>query len=120
MMFAYESRMNYLGNIKHRERLISSKPINFEHFRGCLQHGKLLSTMFGGTFYCVRADLFIKAKKKKTDSIWENPVRKQSSLKVVVWNKLSLIVTTQATIKISDCTKLLNILAQQLDQCQTK
>ncbi|CAL6024278.1 Hypothetical_protein [Hexamita inflata] len=77
--------------------LISSKPINLEHFSGCLQHGKLLSTMFGGTFYCVIGDLLIKAKDKKTDSIWENPVRKQSSLKVVVWNKLSLIVTTQAT-----------------------
>ncbi|CAL5992732.1 Hypothetical_protein [Hexamita inflata] len=62
-------RMNYLGNIKHQERLISRKPINLKHFSGCLQHGKLLSTMFGGTIYCVRADLFIKAKNKKTDSI---------------------------------------------------
>ncbi|CAL6031559.1 Hypothetical_protein [Hexamita inflata] len=97
MMLLYESTMNYLGNIKHQERLISSKPINLERFTGYLQHGKNLSTMFGGTFYCVRGDLSIKAKKKKKDSIWENHVRKQSSLKVVVWNQLSQNVTTQAT-----------------------
>ena len=96
-MFVYESRMNYLGNIKHREQLISSKPINLKHFSGCLQHGKLLSTMFGGTFYCVRGDLLIKAKDKKTNSIWENHVIKQGLLKVVVWKKLSFIVKTQAT-----------------------
>ncbi|CAL5978963.1 Hypothetical_protein [Hexamita inflata] len=95
-MLEYESRMNYLGNIKHQERLISSKPINLEYFRECLQHGKLLSTMFGGTFYCVRGDLFIKAKDKKTNSIWKNHVRKQSLLKVVIWNILLFVVTTQA------------------------
>ncbi|CAL6035766.1 Hypothetical_protein [Hexamita inflata] len=96
-MFIYESMMYYLGNIKHQERIISSKPINLEHFSGCLQHGKLLSTMFGGTFYCVRGDLLIKTKDKKPNTIWENPVRKQSSLKVVVLNKLSFTFTTQAT-----------------------
>ncbi|CAL5999212.1 Hypothetical_protein [Hexamita inflata] len=97
MMLLYESTMNYLGNIKHQERLISSKPINLERFTGYLQHGKNLSTMFGGTFYCVRGDLLIKAKDKKPNSIWENPVRKQSSLKVVVLNKLSFTFTTHAT-----------------------
>ncbi|CAL6000805.1 Hypothetical_protein [Hexamita inflata] len=96
-MFVHESGMNYLRNIQHYEQFIAGNPINLEHFNGCLQHGKLLSTMFGGTFYCVRADLFIKAQNKKTNSIWENHVRKQSSLKVVVWNQLSLNVTTQAT-----------------------
>ncbi|CAL6027702.1 Hypothetical_protein [Hexamita inflata] len=95
--FLYESRMNYLGNIKYYEQFIAGKPINLEHFNGCLQHGKLLSTMFGDTFYIVRGDLSIKAKKKKKDSIWENHVRKQSSLKVVVWNQLSFTFTTQAT-----------------------
>ncbi|CAL6058052.1 Hypothetical_protein [Hexamita inflata] len=97
MMFVHESVMNYLGNIRHYEQFIAGKPINLERFNGCLQHGKLLSTMFGGSFYCVRGDLSIKAKKKKKDSIWENHVRKQSSLKVVVWNQLSQNVTTQAT-----------------------
>ncbi|CAL6020572.1 Hypothetical_protein [Hexamita inflata] len=96
-MFVYESGMNYLGSIKHYEQFIVGKPINLEHFSLSLQNGKFLSTMFGGTFYCIRADLFIKAKDKKTNSIWENPVRKQSSLKVV-WNKLSLNVTAQATV----------------------
>ncbi|CAL6052197.1 Hypothetical_protein [Hexamita inflata] len=97
MMFVHESGMNYLGNLQHYEQFIAGNPINFEHFSGCLQHGKLLSTMFGGTFYCVRGDLLIKAKDKKTNSIWENPVRKQSSLKVVVWNKQSFTASTQAT-----------------------
>ncbi|CAL6115896.1 Hypothetical_protein [Hexamita inflata] len=99
MMFVHESVMNYLGNIRHYEKFIAGKPINLaliQHFNGCLQHGKILSTMFGGTFYCVRADLFIKANDKK-NSIWGNHVRKQSSLKVVILNKLSLNVTTQAT-----------------------
>ncbi|CAL6059572.1 Hypothetical_protein [Hexamita inflata] len=71
MMFVHELVMNYHGYINLQERFISSKPINLEHYTRYLQHGKLLSTMFGGTFYCVRGDLFIKAKKKKTDSIWE-------------------------------------------------
>ncbi|CAL5973415.1 Hypothetical_protein [Hexamita inflata] len=97
MMFVYESKMYYHGNIKLQERFILRKRINLEHFSGCLQHGKLLSTMFGATIYCVRVDPFIKAQDKKTNSIWESPVRKQSSLKVVIQNKVSLTVTTQAT-----------------------
>ncbi|CAL6047978.1 Hypothetical_protein [Hexamita inflata] len=111
MMLLYESMMNYLGNIKHQERIISSKPINLEHFIGYLQHGKNLSTMFGGTFYCVRGDLLIKAKDKKTNSIWKNHVRKQSSLKVAIWNKLSFTVTTQVTMNSThsifyECTQI--------------
>ncbi|CAL6078057.1 Hypothetical_protein [Hexamita inflata] len=102
MMFVYESGINYLGNIKHQEQFITGKPINLEHFSGCLQHGKLLSTMFGGTFYCVRGDLLIKAKDKKTISIWENHVRKQSSLKVVIWNKILFTVSTQATMSFTN------------------
>ncbi|CAL6002777.1 Hypothetical_protein [Hexamita inflata] len=101
-MFLYGLKMNNLGNIKLQERFVLRKRINLEHFSRYLQHGKILSTMFGGTFYCgtfycVRGDLSIKAKKKKKDSIWENHVRKQSLLKVTVWNKISLTVTIQAT-----------------------
>ncbi|CAL6075832.1 Hypothetical_protein [Hexamita inflata] len=102
MMFVHESGMNYLGNIQHYEQFIAGNPINLEHFNGCLQHGKLLSTMFGGTFYCVRCDLLIKAKDKKTNSIWENPIRKQRLLKVVVWNKVLYIVSTQATMRFAN------------------
>ncbi|CAL5985079.1 Hypothetical_protein [Hexamita inflata] len=96
MMFVYESRMNYLGNINHQERLIK-QTYKSQAFQWVSTTRQKLSTLFGRSFYCVRADLFIKAQNKNTNSIWENP-RKQTSLKVVVWNKLSLIVTTQATI----------------------
>ncbi|CAL6099166.1 Hypothetical_protein [Hexamita inflata] len=53
MMFVHESGMNYLGNLQHYEQFIAGNPINFEHFSGCLQHGKLLSTIFGGTFQII-------------------------------------------------------------------